>query len=366
MKAEREIEGIAFPFAAGVTASVLSGISLGLINPTYHMLSLGAALLSLILLLHSVAHGWNSRVQWCIIIACTLSCGIFTGTAGVEMHISGTSSEGWLSHAAGNACSAMESAIDCISFKDDATGGVIKALLTGNRESIPPEITQAFRESGASHILALSGLHLGIIYALIARLLSMAGNTKQIRRIRSVAVIVLCGLYTMATGAGASITRAYLFIVLKEAANMTGRHASLKSILAASLIIHLTFDPTAIADVGFQLSYAAMFGIAYIFPYLRDIWQNNWIGLKRIWESAALSIACQLTTGPLAYHYFGTFPQYFLLTNLIAVPLAGLIIPSALLTMTLTAFGCCPDFLVTVTEWLTSALTGSLEIIATM
>lgn len=366
MKAEREIEGIAFPFAAGVTAAALSGISPVFINPTCHMLALGMTALSSILLYYSSERGWEARIQWLLTALCTLSCGIFIGICGTEMQISDLPSKGRLAAAARETAFAMESAIDSIDFRNEGTGGVIKALLTGNRNGISPETTQAFRESGASHILALSGLHLGIIYVIIARFLSLAGNTRLIRRSRSVAVIILCGLYTLATGAGASIMRAFIFIVLKEVADMTGRHASLKSILAASLIIHLTFDPTGIADIGFQLSYAAIFGIAYIFPYLRNLWQNDWIGLKRIWESAALSIACQLTTGPLAYYYFGTFPQYFLLTNLIAVPLTGFMIPAALLTLSLTSLGCCPDFLITATESLVTALTESLKIISTM
>jgi competence protein ComEC len=147
---------------------------------------------------------------------------------------------------------------------------------------------------------------------------------------------------------------------------MTGRFSSLKTVLAASLIVHLAFDPTAVSEIGFQLSYAAIFGIAYIFPWLRKMWRNDWPGLKWIWESLALSISCQITTGPLAYCYFGTFPQYFLLTNLIAVPLAGLIIPASLTTVALTALGCCPAFVIEITEWLVGTMTDSLSIIASM
>lgn len=147
---------------------------------------------------------------------------------------------------------------------------------------------------------------------------------------------------------------------------MTGRRSNLKGILAASLMIHLAFDPTSAADIGFQLSYAAMFGIAYIYPQLKGFWRNDWPGLRWIWNSAALSISCQMTAGPLAYHYFGTFPKYFLLTNLSAAPLAGIIIPSALVTVLLTASGCCPEFMINITEWLTTAMTDTLKIIASI
>jgi competence protein ComEC len=284
----------------------------------------------------------------------------------MELKVSQTDPPGMLSQWAMHLGDRMQSFIDGISFKNSSTNGIIKALLTGERSGLTTEVTKAFRDSGASHILALSGLHLGIIYAIICKMLSITGNGKKMREVRSALIIVTCGLYTLATGAGASITRAYIFIVIKEIAEMTCRHASLKILLAAAAMLHLAFDPTAAADIGFQLSYAAIFGIAYIFPHLRNIWTNEWKGLRWIWESAALSISCQLTTGPLAYCYFGTFPQYFLLTNLIAIPLAGIIIPAALLTTVLSAAGCCPDIVITITEWLTQTMYEALRIIASM
>lgn len=366
MKVEREFEGFAFPFTAGVMASIAIGSSSCMITPTYHMLALGTTVLSAILLLFSSRNRWNAPSQWTLIGICALTCGILTGLTGLELKISETASNGFLASKARLAGQAMEDLIDSISFKESSTGAIVKALLTGNRENIPPEIAQTFRDSGASHILALSGLHLGLIYMVISKILSLMGNSIRMRRIRSLLAIAICGFYTLMTGAGASITRALIFIILREAAIMTGRHASLKSILAASLFLHLAFSPTSITDIGFQLSYAAMFGIAYIFPHLRNFWKNDWPGLKFIWESAALSISCQITTGPLAYYYFGTFPQHFLLTNLLMIPLAGLLIPAALLTLALSAIGCCPSICVQSVEWMTQMMQEALGIIASM
>ena len=366
MKARHEIAGVAFLFAAGVTASVYSGASPSIISTTYHIIASGTILLSAALLMYSRSSQWNRHVQWGLIAACAISCGAFTGMSGMEMLVSEIPSEGPLIIAARKSAKVLEALIGSIPFANEDTGGIIKALLTGNREDIPQDIAQDFRDSGASHILALSGLHLGIIYAIIVKILTLAGNSPAMRRAKSVLTILICGFYTLATGAGASITRAFLFITLNEIGKMTGRPTSLKAVLAAALLIHLTFDPDAVSEVGFQLSYAAIFGIAYIFPWLRGLWKNDWRGLTWIWESIAVSISCQITTGPLAYHYFGTFPQYFLLTNLIAVPLAGIIIPAALLVTVLTAMGGCPPFLVSATEWLVSTMTQSLEIIATM
>jgi competence protein ComEC len=365
MTVERDIAGIAFPFAAGVTAAVFYWGSTASINPVFHCLSLSAAFLSIGILFLSHKQRQSSRQQWLIIWICLLSCGIFTGLNGLELQISELDSDP-LSDMAEKWGIGMGKAIDRIPFKRHETGSIIKALLTGDRESLSPETIRIFRDSGASHILALSGLHLGIIYAVISRTLALACNSRKLRIFRSILTVALCGIYTLATGAGASITRAFIFIAIKEVAEMTGRHSSLREVLAVSLMLHLTFAPTAITDIGFQLSYAAIFGIAYIYPHLKSIWRNNWTGLKKIWDSASLSISCQLTTGPLAYHYFGTFPQYFLLTNLLAIPLAGLLIPMALLTVIMSIAGCCPEMLIGLAEWITTATTHALSIIASM
>ena len=366
MRVEREIAAFAFPFAAGIIAAVILRASPCIINPTYPIFALATTLLSAALLLHSSRNNWNSITQWIMIGACAIACGIFIGLSATELKVSEIAEDGIIGRYARNAGSHLKSLIDNIAFENRSTNAVLKALLTGDRSDISSEIITAFRDSGASHILALSGLHLGVIYAIISKGLSFVGNSIGMRRIRSALTVIICGLYTLATGAGASITRAYVFIIVKETAEMAGRHTSLKSILAISLILHLAFDPMAFSDVGFQLSYAAIFGIAYIFPHLRKVWRNEWRWLKWIWESTALSISCQLTTGPLAYYYFGTFPQYFLLTNLIGIPLSGMIIPAALLTTSLTAINCCPNVIIWITEWLTQILIRALNVIASM
>ena len=144
----------------------------------------------------------------------------------------------------------------------------------------------------------------------------------------------------------------------------------------AALIIQIVISPTAVRSAGFQLSYAAMAGIAFIYPYLKDFWPSggdNPTSLysrldlpRRIWESAALSISCQITTGPLAYLYFRSLPMHFILTNLIALPLTTALIPAALVTIVLHGAGICPDAAIRFTEWLAHSLLRSLEIISTM
>ncbi|MDE5955315.1 MAG: ComEC/Rec2 family competence protein, partial [Bacteroidales bacterium] len=141
--------------------------------------------------------------------------------------------------------------------------------------------------------------------------------------------------------------------------------------------IQMTASPMSAAQAGFQMSYAAMAGIAFIYPVFRKIWDKDTAESNRaiacigklpriIWNSAAISISCQLTTGPVAYLYFGTFPLNFILTNLIAVPLTGAVMPAALAALFLSYAGICPDFLLYVLEAAVRTLHTSLEIIAGM
>lgn len=363
MRVEREIEGIAYPFAAGVAVSIYAGVS----SPIAAF-----SLLSIIFLLLPASRRWPPCITGVIVTASVLSCGICAGITGNYLSVSQSVSS-WPIHAAiTHLGGEMGEAIDSIPFRSEDTNAVIKALLTGDRSSLSKETTETFRSSGASHLLALSGLHLGIIYGIINRILLLIGNNRKAICTRSVICILLCGVYTMATGAGASITRAFIFIAIGETARITGRPRSTASVLPAALLVQLAVNPEDIRSVGFQLSYLAMAGIAYIYPVLRRFWPESEVKagrkgiMQRIWDAAALSISCQLTTGPLAWHYFGTFPQYFLLTNLICMPLTGILIPAAAASLSLSAIGLHPEILLRFTELTASALLRSLEVIASM
>ena len=372
MKAERDIAVTTIPFAVGLTAGLFL-CTLFVRNP--HLITFSSVLAlasTAIFLLHPNRSSWKSEIQWILIAATFLFIGMMAGSGSHMLQYSDLG-PGTLQETAMRLGRKTAEAIERIPFANPATNGIIKALITGERNGIPQEITNAFRESGASHILALSGLHLGIIYGILKYLMIFIGNTPAARTIRSAMIIICCGAYTISTGCGPSIVRAFLFILIGETAALTGRKVSLAGILMTAFIIQTLIRPSAIYEVGFQLSYAAVAGIAFIYPVLRDFWPTHELnegtlpkGMRRIWNSAAMSIACQITTGPIAYAYFGTFPNYFILTNLIALPLTGLLIPTALLTRAATGLGICPDILIKATEALVTALTESLRVISTM
>lgn len=266
-------------------------------------------------------------------------------------------------------CLWFKGKIDALSLGDKENNALIKALLTGDRSGLSPQTVQAFRDSGASHILALSGLHLGIIYAAVTNVFCIFGNSPAARKIRSVLTIAACWGYCLMVGAAPSISRAFLFILLRETARICGRSASLRDILWSSFVIHVCLDATAVRSLSFQLSYLAIAGIAYIYPAFSRMWLTDspkHDPFRWVWNSVCLSISCQLTTGPLAYLRFGTFPRYFIMTNLLSLPLTGVLIPAALLTTLLDAAKLCPQFLLQATAHLTAALRQILEIIASL
>ncbi len=258
--------------------------------------------------------------------------------------------------------------IDGIPFPSEGTAPLLKAFLTGDRSGLSRSTVQVFRDSGASHLLALSGMHIGILYLLLSRLLQPLGNSLTARRFRYILTLAAAGFFTLMTGASPSIVRAFLFILVNETARLTGRPRNPLRTLAIALLLQLVLSPTSITAVGFQLSYLAMAGIFLLYPRIEKWYpeSSRFDPFRRIWQAAALSISCQVFTGPLAWYRFHTFPTYFLLTNLLAMPLTTLLMGTAVATIALQGVGCCPGILIQATDRLATGLVWILQVISSM
>lgn len=258
--------------------------------------------------------------------------------------------------------------IGSLPFPSELTAPLLQALLAGDKSGLPRETIALFRQSGASHILALSGLHMGIIYLIFDRISRLAGQSQPVRVIRYVILLAAAGTFTLITGASPSLVRAFLFIFLNETAKLLVRPRKAARTLCVALLLQLILDPGVIRSVGFQLSYLAMAGIFLLYPVLESWWPDPGYPspMRWIWKSAALSISCQLFTGPLAWYRFGSFPRHFLLTNLLALPLTTALMISAVATLLLSAIGHCPELLYTATDGLSRLLLWVLGIIAGM
>ena len=367
MVAEREHVVLEPFFAAGVLIAALSSASF---TQTYYASAAAqVTVLTLLAMSYRQTRPGQAVPARFMIAAAAIALGAFCTFNGRIISQTSCGNCGFLSETIRNIGIGLRSAIDEIPFKNPDTNALLKALLSGYRNDLPKHVTEAFRASGASHILALSGLHLGIIYTLISKALCIIGNKPKTKAVQGALNIAFCTIYTLATGASASMTRALLFITLREIGKLTGRPARLDDLLQKSLLIQLAVNPLDILDIGFQLSYAAMAGIVWIHPHLCGIWMDEEgtdTLMKKIWNSASLSISCQLTTLPLTWYHFKTFPPYFLLTNLLALPLTGIMMPLAAVTVLLSHLGACPSFMTTATEWLIGSLVFILEIISGM
>ena len=271
MNVERDIAGFALPFTAGV---LITAYAESLFCRDLSSVSFIASIVifvAVFLLLNRREYGLGAYVSWVVAGTAAFGCGMLAAATAASLFK--TPEPGFLV-ACRRIGTSLQTMIDSIPFSSEGTSALIKALLTGERSGLSSEIKSAFRDSGASHILALSGLHLGIIYGILSKLLSILGNSPVMRILRSILIILICGIYTLATGAGDSLVRALIFISLREIAKAASRYHGLGQILLASLIIQLVIDPLAVRSVGFQLSYAAMAGIAFIYPWLQEFWDR--------------------------------------------------------------------------------------------
>ncbi len=223
----------------------------------------------------------------------------------------------------------------------------VGALTLGYKEDLDPEIKRHFQASGAAHVLAVSGLHTGIIYLLVISLLTIGGHVRpryknQLGRcaISSVIIAVMWG-YAWLTGMTPSVVRAVVMVTIVEVGHMLYRQGiSLNSIAAAAVFI-LLVRPLDLWSVGFQLSFAATTAIMLLSRQCEHyLHRKEMTGAsKRLYAwligTVIISIAAQLGTLPLTIHYFGYVSTYFLLTNLIVLPLATLLVPSGLVSLLL-------------------------------
>lgn len=203
---------------------------------------------------------------------------------------------------------------------------VVSALLIGYTDNLDPELIRDYQGTGAVHILSVSGMHVGVIFIVLNFLLLFFDKTKYGRIPKALLLLGFIWFYAVLTGMSPSVMRATAMFSFVIVGNAFRQPPNIYNTIAASAFVLLMFDPYMIMAVGFQLSYLAVLGIVAIYPYIHKAWTPKYWLLRQIWSLVAVSLAAQLVTFPLCLYYFHQFPNYFLLTNIIAVPLSGLII----------------------------------------
>ncbi|MCW3105598.1 MAG: ComEC/Rec2 family competence protein [Segetibacter sp.] len=211
-------------------------------------------------------------------------------------------------------------------IKPEREAGVAEALLIGYRDDLDKDLVQAYSNTGVVHIIAISGLHLGMIYLALVWLMKPFKRTKGIRWVKPIIILTVLWVFTLLAGGVPSILRSavmFSFIVLGETLN---RKSSIYNTLASSAFVMLCINPYYLWDIGFQLSYAAVVSIV---TFAKPVY--NWFYFKNklldfFWELTSATIAAQVLTVPIIFYAFHQFPTVFLLTNIIIVPLSSVVL----------------------------------------
>ena len=208
---------------------------------------------------------------------------------------------------------------------DKNTFGQIIALTLGDRQHLSPEIKQLYREAGASHLLALSGMHLGILYGAFRLIMRNLAYTRW-KWFAFSAIMFVLWSYALMTGCPKSLVRAALMTSLALLLQICGERRDSIDILNVSAATVLLVDPASITDIGFQMSCAAMSGIIILGIPFAEQWQDLHFIPRTIINCLAISLSAQFATMPLTLFYFNSITTYGALTSLVAIPLTTLII----------------------------------------
>jgi competence protein ComEC len=243
---------------------------------------------------------------------------------------------------------------------------VISALLIGYTDKIDPELIKDYSGTGAIHILSVSGMHVGLIFIFCNFLLFFLDRFRFGKFIKAILLLSLVWFYALLTGLSPCVLRAaamFSFIIIGKAFR---QEPNIYNTIAASVMFLLMFNPYFITDIGFQLSYLAVIGIVAVYPLIFKLWLPKYSFVEKAWSLIAVSLAAQMITFPLALYYFGQFPNYFLLTNIIAVPLSTAIIYTGIIMVATSYFSVLSGLISKLLVIMIKILNGSIHTIESM
>jgi competence protein ComEC len=225
-------------------------------------------------------------------------------------------------------------------LSSDQSVAVASALLAGFDDDIETVLMTSYAATGTLHILSVSGMHVGVIYLLLAAIFGWLEKFKKWRWSYFVLIIVLIWFYAFISGFSASVLRAALMITLSLIGKGINGHTSILNTIAVSLFLILFYDPNLILNTGFQLSYLAILGIVLVHPVINGLIKVKPGFWLKVWELTSVSISAQLMTFPISIYYFHQFPNYFILSNLIIIPISTIAIYLTLLVVVVSPINC--------------------------
>ena len=249
-------------------------------------------------------------------------------------------------------------------YFNQESSALLKTLLLGKRTDLDNEVYQHYVDAGAVHILAISGLHVGIITAILLLLLQKMPNLGFYRPLQY--FILLAGLWAFAfiAGASPSVLRATVMFSFVGWSTLMRRKQGRFDALMLSMLLLLLINPYYLYDVGFQLSYAAVFSIMKFYPVMRKWWQPENKYLQWIWSLFLVGLSAQIVVLPISLYYFHQFPILFFVSNLVVVPLLQPILIGGIIALCLGSFGILPYAIVFVLEKLIALMNFLVAFIA--
>lgn len=233
---------------------------------------------------------------------------------------------------------------------------IAMALTLGVKDGIDSELQTAYAASGAMHVLAVSGLHVGILYGIVLLLLNPLKRFSWSRWVIAAVSLLILWSFAFITGLSPSVLRAVTMFSFIAMAKPFGRRTSIYNTLASSAFLLLLVDPYLVMSVGFQLSYLAVLGIVTIHRPLYQLFEPKSVVLDWVWNISCVSIAAQLATFSLAMLYFHQFPLYFLFSNLFVIPGAVAVLVTSIMVITFSFFSPLAALMGVVLSWLIKVL----------
>ena len=215
---------------------------------------------------------------------------------------------------------------------------VVVALILGQQQDIAQEVVRDYQYAGAVHVLSVSGLHVGFILLFITFLLKPFPNTKSASFIKLLIVILSLWAFGILAGLAPSVVRSVTMFSFVAVGMFLRRSINIYNTLAVSALVILLFQPAFLFDIGFQLSYVALYFIVWLQPLLSSIWTPKYKVVSYLWDIITVSFAAQIGTFPMSIYYFHQFPGLFFVTNLVILPGMSIILALGVVVMIMAAF----------------------------
>ncbi len=226
------------------------------------------------------------------------------------------------------------------------------ALLLGVRAGLDEKLYEAYSSTGTVHALAVSGLHVSLIYFIVMVFFGSIKKIKYGKFIFALIAILIFWFYALVTGFSPSVVRAVAMFSVFLIAGVLRRNSGIYNTLAFSAFTILCFEPFWLLDIGFQFSFLAVLGIAYLYPIIYSwLEPKNWI-TEKLWALVCVSLAAQIAVSPLSIYYFHSFPLLFLPFNMLIVPLSSLALYTGLGALMVYKIKFVTDFLFVLTEYI--------------